>query len=64
MNFAEGFEAVMPMHQRPILPVAVSRRSRAKDLAPCAAPRPLHAPKIASGAWEPAAALTKVHNRL
>ena len=64
MGFPEGLVGVMPMNHKPNLPTAESCRSRAKGLALRAVPRPLNAPKIASGALEPAAASTQVHNRL
>jgi hypothetical protein len=64
MNFPESLEGVMPMNHKPILPMTESCRSHAMSLAPCAVPRPLTAPKIASGALDPAATSTQVHNRL
>jgi hypothetical protein len=64
MDLAEGLERMMPKHHRAILLVAVSGRSRANGPDPCPVPRPHNAPKRASGALEPAAAPTKVHNTL
>jgi hypothetical protein len=64
MNSAEGLEQLIPMTHRLILFAAVSCQSRAKDLVPASVSKPLIVPKIASGALEPAAALTKVHCRL
>jgi hypothetical protein len=64
MNFPEGLEGSVPMHHKPILLMAESCRSRATGFAPCTVPRPPNAPTIASGALDPAATSTKVHNRL
>ena len=54
---ATGFSPGSPSAKAP-------SASATMDLASLAVPRPLNAPKFASGSLEPAAAPTKVHNTL